>query len=154
MRIFFDMDGTFVNLYGIENWLEDLQEENVRPYRDAKPLINMNVFARRLNEMKRHGFEIGVISWTSKNSSEEYAERVTKTKKDWLNKHLKSVEWDTIEIVPYGTPKENFMKDETDVLFDDEERNRKNWKGVAYDVNEIFTTLKEIEKSAQADFLF
>ena len=37
MRIFFDMDGTFVNLYGIENWLEDLQEENVRPYRDAKP---------------------------------------------------------------------------------------------------------------------
>ena len=148
MRIFFDMDGTFVNLYGIENWLEDLQNENVRPYRDAKPLINMNVFARRLNEMKRHGFEIGVISWTSKNSSEEYAERVTKTKKDWLNKHLKSVEWDTIKIVPYGTPKENFMKDETDVLFDDEERNRKNWKGVAYDVNEIFTTLKKIEKSA------
>ena len=40
------------------------------------------------------------------------------------------------------------MEDETDVLFDDEERNRKNWKGVAYDVNEIFTTLKEIEKSA------
>ena len=68
MRIFFDMDGTFVNLYGIENWLADLQNENVRPYRDAKPLINMNVFARRLNEMKRHGFEIGVISWTSKNS--------------------------------------------------------------------------------------
>ena len=66
MRIFFDMDGTFVNLYGIENWLEDLQEENVRPYRDAKPLINMNVFARRLNEMKRHGFEIGVDDYVVK----------------------------------------------------------------------------------------
>ena len=35
--IWFDLDGTLVDLYGVEGWLEDLTNHNERPYREAKP---------------------------------------------------------------------------------------------------------------------
>ena len=72
MKICFDMDGTIADLYGVENWLEYLIAENVKPYEAAKPLVNMSALARRLNTLQRKGYEIGVISWTSKNGSAEY----------------------------------------------------------------------------------
>ena len=63
---------------------------------------------------------------------------------DWLAKHLPSVNWNEIHIVPYGTPKQNFCKTPLDVLFDDEERNRTNWTGKAYDVQNILEILAEM----------
>ena len=40
-EIWFDMDGTIADLYGINGWLDMLLEENARPYEIAKPLLNM-----------------------------------------------------------------------------------------------------------------
>ena len=60
----------------------------------------------------------------------------------WLHKHLASVRFDFVEIVPYGYSKNNFAKNIDDVLFDDEENNRKNWSGKAYDVNNILEIFK------------
>ena len=70
---------------------------------------------------------------------------VTKAKKDWLKKHLKSVEFDNIYILPYGTPKQSISNG---ILFDDEKPNRKNWEdrqtsnNTAYDVDNILDILK------------
>ena len=144
MRINFDMDGTIANFYGVENWLDYLKAEDTKPYEIAKPLFNFSAFARLLNKAKRNGYEIAVISWTSKNGSAEYDKAVESAKCEWLAKHLPSVEWDEITVVPYGTPKDNFRKSADDVLFDDEEPNRKAWNGKAYDVNNILEILKEI----------
>ena len=144
MRINFDMDGTIANFYGVENWLSYLKAEDTKPYEIAKPLFNFSAFARLLNKAKRNGYEIAVISWTSKNGSAEYDKAVESAKREWLAKHLPSVEWDEITVVPYGTPKDNFRKSADDVLFDDEEPNRKAWNGKAYDVNNILEILKEI----------
>ncbi len=144
MRINFDMDGTIANFYGVENWLDYLKAEDTKPYEIAKPLFNFSAFARLLNKAKRNGHEIAVISWTSKNGSAEYDKAVESAKREWLAKHLPSVEWDEITVVPYGTPKDNFRKSADDVLFDDEEPNRKAWNGKAYDVNNIIEILKEI----------
>ena len=144
MRINFDMDGTIANFYGVENWLDYLKAEDTKPYEIAKPLFNFSAFARLLNKAKRNGYEIAVISWTSKNGSAEYNKAVESAKREWLAKHLPSVEWDEITVVPYGTPKDNFRKSADDVLFDDEEPNRKAWNGKAYDVNNILEILKEI----------
>lgn len=144
MRINFDMDGTIANFYGVENWLDYLKAEDTKPYEIAKPLFNFSAFARLLNKAKRNGYEIAVISWTSKNGSAEYDKAVESAKREWLAKHLPSVEWDEITVVPYGTPKDNFRKSADDVLFDDEEPNRKAWNGKAYDVNNILEILKEI----------
>lgn len=144
MRINFDMDGTIANFYGVENWLDYLKVEDTKPYEIAKPLFNFSAFARLLNKAKRNGYEIAVISWTSKNGSAEYDKAVESAKREWLAKHLPSVKWDEITVVPYGTPKDNFRKSADDVLFDDEEPNRKAWNGKAYDVNNILEILKEI----------
>lgn len=69
---------------------------------------------------------------------------MTDVKKAWLEKHLPSVVWDRITIVPYGTPKEMFCNNPLDILFDDEEKNRNNWTGRAYDVENILEILKKI----------
>lgn len=140
----FDMDGTFVDLYGVENWLEYLTNEDTTPYEIAKPLLNMSLFARLINRLQQEGWEIGVISWLSKNGTNDYNRKVIKAKRDWLAKHLPSVEWDRVTIVEYGTPKQVFCDYEGDILFDDEENNRKNWNGVAFDVDNIIEVLKTL----------
>ena len=144
MRINFDLDGTIADLYGVENWLEMLIANDETPYREAKPLVNLSRLARYLNKIQKMGVEIGVISWLSKNSNDEYDEKVTNAKIKWLAKHLPSVKWDSVIIVPYGTPKENYCLTENDILFDDEDKNRKNWTGKAFTEMEIFTTLKMV----------
>ena len=142
--IFFDMDGTIADLYGVENWLDYLIASDALPYEIAKPLIRLNALARILNRLQKQGYKIGVISWLAKNSNTDYDEKVTKAKKEWLKKHLTSVNFDEIHIVKYGTPKQTFAKTENDILFDDEEKNRNDWTGKAFDVNEIIEILKGI----------
>ena len=144
MRICFDMDGTIADLYGVEGWLDNLIAEDVRPYREAKALLNLNSLARKLNKLQKQGHEIVVISWLSKCGSPAYNEAVTATKKTWLKKHLGSVQFNEVNIVKYGTPKSLFCHSENDILFDDEEQNRNNWNGKAYNVENILEVLKAI----------
>ena len=144
MRICFDMDGTIANLYGVENWLEYLIAENVKPYAEAEVMLNMNSLARILNKLQKQGNEIVIVSWLSKSGSPEYDKAVTEAKKAWLKKHLGSVKFNEINIVRYGFNKNNFCKSENDILFDDEEKNRNDWTGKAYNVNNILEVLKAI----------
>jgi len=140
-EIWFDMDGTIANFYGVEGWLEYIKREQTKPYREAKPLINMKHLAKELNRLQKLGYTIGIISWLAKGSTENYDKKVEKAKKNWLKSHLKSVKFDKINIVKYGTPKENFGKG---ILFDDEELNRKNWKEEAFDEKNIIEILRAI----------
>ena len=40
--IYFDMDGTIADFYGVENWLDYLLAEKTFPYVSAKPLVDNN----------------------------------------------------------------------------------------------------------------
>ena len=135
------MDGTLANFYGVENWLDYLMARDTTPYAIAKPLFNFSALARVLNRLQREGYEICVISWLAKNSTDEFNQRITEVKLQWLAKHLPSVKWDNVSIVPYGTPKSTCGNG---ILFDDEEPNRNEWQGVAYDVNNILEILKNL----------
>ena len=137
-KIYFDMDGTIADLYGVQGWLEDLIAGETRPYAEAKPMVNMNRLAHCLNLLQKAGYEIGIISWLSKNGTEAYNRAVTEVKKTWLKKHLATVEWNEIHIVAYGVPKETIGKG---ILFDDELRNRVNWGEGAYEPKDIFEIL-------------
>lgn len=141
-EINFDMDGTIANLYGVENWLEYLMASDTTPYEIAKPLVNFSSLARILNRLQKNGYTIGVISWLAKTADDEYNTRVEEAKRAWLNKHLPSVKWDKINIVAYGTPKSTCGNG---ILFDDEEPNRNEWKGQAFDVNNIIEILKNLK---------
>ena len=144
ITINFDMDGTIADLYADPNWLPMLRAFDPTPYATAKPLLRLCDLARKLNTLQKNGYRIAVISWLSKESTAEYDEAVTATKLAWLAEYLPSVHWDEIHIVPYGTPKQNFCHNPLDILFDDEERNRNNWTGRAYNVENILEILREI----------
>lgn len=145
MIINFDLDGTLVDLYGVENWLSMLQNEDTTPYTVAKPLVDFSILARLLNRLLASGAEINIISWTSKGGSPEYNAAVAKAKKDYLKKHLPSVDFSNIYIVPYGTPKYTLAKG---ILFDDEDKNRTDWRKrngtYSYDETDIINILKAL----------
>ena len=141
-EINFDMDGTIANLYGVENWLEYLMASDTTPYEVAQPLVNLSSLARVLNRLQRNGYTIRVISWLAKTTDTEYNKRVAEVKREWLAKHLPSVQWNEICIVNYGTPKSTCGNG---ILFDDEEPNRNEWKGKAYDVDNIIEILKNLK---------
>lgn len=140
MKIMFDMDGTIADLYAVDNWLSKLQASDPSPYVEAEVMLNMSILARYLNKLQKLGYEIGIISWTSKNGTERYNRAVEVAKLNWLHDHLRSVTFDDIYIVEYGTPKQDFA-DETDILFDDNEKVRNDWTGKAYEPSEILSIL-------------
>lgn len=141
MTINFDLDGTLVDLYGVENWLTMLKAEDTTPYEIAKPLVNFSVLSRYLNKLIDNGVKVNVISWTSKGGSKEYNEKVAKVKREYLAKHLPSVKFSNIYIVDYGTPKHKIANG---ILFDDEVKNRENWTGYAFDETDIINILKAL----------
>jgi hypothetical protein len=141
-EICFDMDGTLADFYGVENWLQYLIDHKTTPYEIAKPLFNFSVLARYLNRLQKQGYTLTIISWLSKDNDMEYGKQVTTAKLNWLKRHLKSVKWDNIYILPYGTSKQDYGKG---ILFDDEKGNRDNWTGgKAYDVDNILEILKSL----------
>lgn len=140
--LFFDLDGTLADLYAVPGWLEMLRAYDPAPYAEAAVLHNMSILARYLNKVQAAGYGIGIISWLSKCPTPEYDEAVTAAKLAWLEVHLHSVSWDVINIVAHGTPKSSFMENDDDILFDDEAPNREEWKGEAYEPNQILEVLK------------
>ena len=144
--IYFDMDGTIADFYGVENWLDYLINEKTKPYREARPLVNMRKLGKEIRRLQNLGYTVGIISWLSKNGNQEYNEKEKKKKKKWLVRHLGSVHFDEIHIIEYGTPKYAFGEG---ILFDDEERNRKEWacksdNNLAFDVNNILDILEAV----------
>jgi len=142
--IYFDMDGTLFDLYNVPNWLQLLHAENPDPYIRAKPMLNMHTLARRLNRLKRQGYKVGIISWLSMDSSQNYSELVRNRKLRSLNRHLRSVQWDEIHLVKYGTPKHYIAQDKFGIIFDDNEEVRNAWRGRAYTEKEILQILGEL----------
>ena len=126
----FDMDGTIADFYSVPNWLPMLRAYDPTPYRLAKPMQNFSALARQLNAAQRKGAKLVIISWSSKESTPEFDALIEAAKREWLAKHLPSVEWDAICIVPYGTNKAEVCGAHgySYTLFDDDERNHKDWR--------------------------
>ena len=133
----FDMDGTIADLYGVENWLEDLRAENPRPYEVARPLYDMNALNALLDIFKLQGWKIVVTTWLSKGSSKEYDRLVREAKLAWLDKY--DFPYDEIHMVKYGTTKANCTRKlgGFQILVDDNEKVRKGWNlGATINANE------------------
>ena len=133
----FDMDGTIVDLYGVNGWLEMLRVENEIPYRIAKPIYDMDTLTSIIGLLKINGWRIVVTSWLSKGSTKEYDEKVRKAKIEWLKKY--NFPCDEIHIVKYGTTKANCTRKKGgyQILVDDNAQIRKGWSlGATINANE------------------
>lgn len=148
MTIYLDMDGTVIDFYGVPNWLECLEAQDATPYRVAKPLVHLSTLARYLNRLQARGYNIGIISWLSKSGTDKFNAEVAEVKRDWLAKHLPSVQWDEIHIVPYGVPKSNCATCPNAILFDDEQRNLNEWTAnthnMAYNADLLMEILRNL----------
>ena len=133
----FDMDGTIADLYGVENWLEDLRSENARPYEVAKAIYDKVVLNEILEMLKAQGWRIVVTTWLAKNSTEYYKNLVRQAKLQWLAEQ--EFPFDEIHLVAYGTTKANCTRKlgGFQVLVDDNEQVRNGWHlGDTIDANE------------------
>jgi hypothetical protein len=132
----FDMDGTIADLYGVENWLDDLRSENPRPYVVAKPMYEMDALNAVLEAFKSQGWKIVVTTWLAKGSTKNYDNLVRDAKLAWLKE--KNFPYDEIHLVKYGTTKANCTRRHGgfQVLIDDNEKVRKGWTlGKTIDAN-------------------
>ena len=123
----FDMDGTIADLYGVQGWLEDLRNENPRPYEMAKPMYDMETLGYILEILKAQGWKVVVTSWLAKESTREYDEMVRRAKREWLARYQFPV--DEIHLVKYGTTKANCTRKlgGYQILVDDNAEVRKGW---------------------------
>ena len=144
MTVYFDMDGTIANLYGVNEWLKRIRAYDAKIYAVAKPLCNMNTLARRLNQLQAQGVKIGIISWGSKDKNADFLAAVKTEKLRWLHQHLNSVHWDEVHIVEYGTPKSSFRSSFDDILFDDEVGNLTDWGMGGFHPDAITPVLKAL----------
>ena len=145
-RIVFDMDGTLADFYGVDGWLEDLENHNPRPYEVAKPLVDMELLTDLLDLLKAQGWIICVTSWLANHSSKEFDKLTRMAKIEWLKKY--NFPYDEIHLVKYGTTKADCTRNKKgyQVLVDDNEKVRKGWSlGHTINANEdIISALAEL----------
>lgn len=127
----FDMDGTIADLYGVDNWLAMLRNEDTTPYNVCSPLVNMDILSDTLRELKKIGYVVVVTTWTAKGGSPSYNKATAATKKAWLDKM--GFPYDEFHAVKYGTTKLNCTRKlgGFQILFDDCDKVRNGWKGGA-----------------------
>lgn len=123
----FDMDGTIADLYGVDGWLEMLRAENATPYKEAKPMYDMDTLAVLLNMLKEIGWTIAITSWLAMGATKAYDKEVRKAKREWLEKY--NFPFDEIHLVKYGTTKANCTRKNGgfQILVDDNEKVRNGW---------------------------
>lgn len=133
----FDMDQTLNRFYEVDGWLDDLHNENPRPYIIASAKYKSEIINPILNILKDLGWKIVITTWLAKDSTKEYDDVVRVAKKDWLKRY--DFPYDEIHMVKYGTTKANCTRKigGFQILFDDNEQIRKGWTlGATVNANE------------------
>ena len=146
--VYFDMDGTIANFYGVNGWLDALHVESVMPYVAAEPLVNPNDFVTLIEQLKNKGYTVGIISWSAMNGSKEYNKRVRAAKLAWVKNYFGNI-FDEFHVVKYGTPKHTVASIKNSIIVDDDSRVRGMWKnGEAIDASDTCAMMESLEKLA------
>lgn len=124
-ELIFDMDGTIADLYSVNNLLEKFEAEDDSPYREAKPMYDMDILALILDIFKSMGYCIVIVSWTAMGATKEYETKIEKAKLDWLKRY--NFPYDKVHIIKYGTPKQNFITSDFSILVDDDDKVRSSF---------------------------
>lgn len=146
--VYFDMDGTIANFYGVNGWLDAIHCESVMPYVAAEPLMNPAHLINILTQLKAKGYTIGIISWSAMGGSKEYNKRVRAAKLAWIKNYFGNI-FDEFHVVKYGTPKHNVAKIKNSIIVDDDYRVRNVWRnGVAIDATDTCAMMESLEEIA------
>ena len=143
--VWFDMDGTIADLYGVKDWLSYLKNGNILPYEICKLKYEKVALLNSFKSLKDKGYKLGVISWTAKNGANDYNQAVKNAKIEWLKRHDLYNLLDEILITCYGENKSHTCeKFGRGILVDDEQQNLISWSnGLTIDATK--NILEELE---------
>lgn len=129
---YLDMDGTIANLYGIENWLPRLRNEDEIIFLECEPIISEEELFKHFPKEK---YEIRILSMTPLGATAEYCKNVEEQKNAWLDKYFPSI---TKRIYKAYGHNKNLKNSENAILIDDSEPIRNSWKGIAINPTELW----------------
>lgn len=133
--IWFDMDGTLYDLYGMYNWLDLLEcGQYAQAFGAGRPLYDLQHLRRILHGLRFAGWTVGVITWAPMGLEEESADffNVYQAKFDWIKANLPELA-PLFHCIPYGKSKLDFliesgMLEHINYLIDDNAEVRRDWE--------------------------
>lgn len=129
--VYFDMDGTLADLYGVHDVFHRLDNNDASVYFEAAPIPK---YTTMLRDFKRMGYRVGIITAGSRfppNTPEEVKAQMNieteAAKIKWLEKYGLDGFIDTFQFIPYGVSKYDVAEDKTGILVDDEDKVLRTW---------------------------
>jgi len=125
--VYFDMDGTVYDLYGVPKWLDRIEAEDATVFSEGKPLVDIDALNEACLNLIVNGYKIGVITWAPMGASFEYIQAVSLVKYKWIQEYMPYVQ--EFFVQEYGTPKQYAInkKSQQMILIDDNKDIRERW---------------------------
>lgn len=121
--VYFDMDGTIANLYGVNNCFKRLDNLDASVYSEAKPI---DKYINMLKEFKNMGYKVIILSCLGMISEPTFDKQTCINKDKWLDKYVGKEYIDERIYIPNTKHKEQYVNT-LGILVDDDERVLNNW---------------------------
>lgn len=122
--VYFDMDGTLADLYGVRDVFKRLDTLDASVYAEASPL---HKYISYLKEFKEMGYKVVILSCLGMISSPTFDKDTIQYKNEWLDKYIGKEYIDDRIYIEYTKHKENYVT-EGGLLVDDDATVLRNWK--------------------------
>lgn len=129
--IYLDMDGTIADLYGMENWLDRLINQDSSVFADCRPLCTEEEL---LHYFPITEYQIIIATMTPKKATKQYHNEVALVKREWLRQYFPILANAPQYFLPYGDDK-NIVKTFTrleGMLIDDNQAILDSWVGESH----------------------
>lgn len=92
--IYLNMDGTLNDFYNYPRWKDYLDREEVQPYSHSKLVCNADELITLIRTLKEYKYEVGIITWGSKNATPDFNDKIKAAKVKWLKDYCL---WDEVK---------------------------------------------------------
>lgn len=123
--VYFDMDGTIADLYGVTNCFKRLDALDASVYSEAKPI---DKYINMLKEFKHMGYKVIILTCLGMVSDPKFDKETIHNKGVWLDKYIGKEYIDERIYIPNTKHKESYINIfGKGILVDDDARVLRNW---------------------------
>lgn len=129
--IYFDMDGTIADLYGVTDCFKRLDNNDASVYLEAKPIPE---YVQLMYKARDMGYRVGIITAGSRfppDTPQLVKDQMNKdteeAKRQWLEQQGLASLVSVFHFVPYGVSKYDVADDRTGILVDDSDAMLNEW---------------------------
>lgn len=122
--VYFDMDGTIADLYGVSDCFKRLDNMDATVYSEAKPI---DKYINMLKEFHTMGYKVIILSALGMVSSKQFDKDTIRNKGMWLDTYVGKEYIDERVYIPNTKHKELYQLFGKGILVDDDDRVLMNW---------------------------